>query len=154
MRFFVLSVLKKLLFFLMVFLDILFIFYRETYYSLFLIMMNHLNYIQLSIHDYLCQYSLGLALMIKCSKIYYWFIIGIYVEPTDFELYRELMVPKLICECFWFLFQVFFLTILAIWARAAGPRFRIDQILSTTWKDMFIFINCILMLILFIFIIV
>lgn len=34
-----------------------------------------------------------------------------------------------------FFSQVFFLVCLSVWARAAGPRFRVDQIFTITWKE-------------------
>jgi hypothetical protein len=52
------------------------------------------------------------------------------------------------------LFQTLFSVILMIWARAAGPRFRLDQIFTMTWKDYFITLSLItifLILIYFIF---
>ena len=41
------------------------------------------------------------------------------------------------------LFQTLFSVILMIWARAAGPRFRLDQIFTMTWKDYFITLSLI-----------
>lgn len=41
------------------------------------------------------------------------------------------------------LLQTLFSVILMIWARAAGPRFRLDQIFTMTWKDYFITLSLI-----------
>lgn len=35
-------------------------------------------------------------------------------------------------------FQILFILILSIWARASGPRFRPDQTLNLTWKDLLV----------------
>lgn len=52
-----------------------------------------------------------------------------------------------------FILQANFFIILSVWARAAGPRYRIDQILHFTWKDYFLILNFILVFNIFIFVI-
>lgn len=53
-----------------------------------------------------------------------------------------------------FISQVLFIVIITIWTRAAGPRFRLDQLLSLTWKDLFIYLSLFLVFILFIVVLV
>jgi len=47
------------------------------------------------------------------------------------------LIPYLQGSLF-FVLQMLFLVIISIWARAAGPRARLDQLFTMTWKDMFI----------------
>ena len=47
------------------------------------------------------------------------------------------LIPYLQGNLF-FVLQMLFLVVISIWARAAGPRARLDQLFTMTWKDMFI----------------
>ena len=78
--------------------------------------------------------------MVKCSQIYYWFLIHFYINPLQNNLNTITFQLQTVMGYLLFLSQVFFLVIIAIWARAAGPRFRLDQMLSMTWKDIFIYL--------------
>ena len=52
-----------------------------------------------------------------------------------------------------FVAQITFIVAITIWSRAAGPRFRLDQLLTITWKDIFIYLSLFLLFVLFIVII-
>ena len=52
---------------------------------------------------------------------------------------------NLVFNALYFIFQTFFFIILMVWARAAGPRLKIDQLTKLSWKDYFLtlsFISC------------
>ena len=66
-------------------------------------------------------------------------ILFLYLVPTSY-IYISIIVIHI------------FLLVLTIWTRACGPRVRIDQIMTLTWKEFLINLFFLIILILFVFI--
>ena len=52
------------------------------------------------------------------------------INIHDMQIYNYLSLNLIVLLVFYYLHVIF-----SIWARAAGPRFRIDQMSKITWKD-------------------
>jgi hypothetical protein len=79
----------------------------------------------------------------KVMSFYYNFIFNYYFT---LNLINNWLVIELstISNHLTFLIQVFFLVVISIWARAAGPRFRVDQLSNLTWKNLLIYLSLLL----------
>jgi len=64
---------------------------------------------------------------------YWWYILELSLSTSSI-VSKWTFLPASVT----LLFQTLFSVILMIWARAAGPRFRLDQIFTLTWKDYFV----------------
>jgi hypothetical protein len=58
---------------------------------------------------------------------------------------KSMVIERFIIVChLTFLLQVFGCVVISIWARAAGPRFRVDQLSNLTWKNLLIYLSLLL----------
>lgn len=62
-------------------------------------------------------------------------------EPIFFNFTKLNIHQNIILSYLNFVTQVFFVVIITIWTRAAGPRFRLDQLVNITWKDIFLYLS-------------
>lgn len=124
------------------------------YYDLLNLYIELLIHLQDNIYNFISSLPKGSIFLQKFYTSYYWFFINIYIDPLTTLDKNSTVGFQFTKDYFLFLFQVFFLVIIAIWARAAGPRFRLDQILNMTWKDIFIYLSLFLFFLMFIIILI
>lgn len=97
------------------------------------------------------------------SKIYYLNLINysLYLNYMIFFLNLKHAIIFVCFNCIPLFFTYLsiiliqiFLLILTIWTRACGPRVRIDQILTLTWKEFLIYLFILMIFIIFIYILI
>ena len=102
--------------------------------------------------DYIKYYVISMF-----YEIYYrsYFVYGIFYMSTtkawvthinDIVFITQDTSGMQVEHTFWnlvliFLFQMWFIIILTVWMRAAGPRFRLDQLSNLSWLDIIIYIS-------------
>lgn len=63
-----------------------------------------------------------------------------YIELGIYESGHIFVLNTLLDLFFFFLFQMFFFVFCSVWGRASGPRTRLDQLSSLTWKDLVVYL--------------
>jgi|688.fasta_scaffold01794_17 NADH:ubiquinone oxidoreductase subunit H len=91
---------------------------------------------------------------------YFWFFyekLFFYIQNSSFNYYSRIMwKPSLNISDhifnvpIFFVLQTIFLVIMSVWARAVGPRMRMDQLSQLVWKDFVPSLTLILIVILII----
>lgn len=79
------------------------------------------------------------------------FFVYLYFYFKNLNTYSVFTLDFLNSLCFYditFILGVLFISILTVWVRAVGPRFRLDQISKSVWKEILIFILLVVIIIL------
>lgn len=92
------------------------------------------------------EYIINIINFLEPLEIF-WLNYSMYENQVKFYLIYNL---NFLIDYVIFICQVFFIVIITIWARAAGPRFRLDQLASLTWKKLFIYLSLFLIFLLII----
>lgn len=97
----------------------------------------HIDFALLILQKWVCS-KLGLLTIyinyigLWDIKVFQFFYNKHIIMAIEFSLFTRYTI---------YIIQALFIAIITIWSRAAGPRFRLDQLLSLTWKDLFIYLS-------------
>ena len=89
-------------------------------------------------------YTLGNPILLKARGLFFFFLNYIYMYLNDsfninceIDLYKKLLFEVnfiLFIEIYTIVFIILYLLSLTIWTRAAGPRYRLDHLLSVAFR--------------------
>jgi hypothetical protein len=83
------------------------------------------------------------SLINEITFLYYNLMFNYYATLNG--RFKSMIIELFIVTChLTFLIQVFGCVVISIWARAAGPRFRVDQLSNLTWKNLLIYLSLLL----------
>jgi NADH:ubiquinone oxidoreductase subunit H len=129
---------------------IAFLFLTAFNFSTFIIELLMINYIDFMISLNIVLNFISIIAASFCDSSFFQMQVYILDEikinfftPSNLIWNMDIVFNYLV-----FISQVLFIVIITIWTRAAGPRFRLDQLLSLTWKDLFIYLSLFLVFIL------
>ena len=131
---------KKNLFLLAIFFSvILYFYYNIDSYPLLKKYITWENFVSTAYF-----YTFGNPLLLKMRMLFFYFLNFIYCYINDcfgysleVDLYTTLLFEVnflLFIEIYFIIFIILYLLSLTIWTRAAGPRFRLDQLLSVAFR--------------------
>lgn len=133
-----LKIQKKIFFLAVLFSIVLYFYYNIDSYPY----LKNITWKSILLNAY--YYTFGNPLLLKMRMHFFYFLNFIYKFMNDqlevdfeIDLYNKLLFEVnflLFVEIYFIIFIILYLLSLTIWTRAAGPRYRLDQLLSVAFR--------------------